>query len=188
MKGVRLTESTVREPLREHLRTRAPVRLSGGVPCAVLVPLFEKDDEVHVWLCRRNASLRQHSGQVSFPGGKHEPSDESLLMTALRESKEEVGVEPSSVDVLGQLDDYFLRHTGFVVTPYVGWLSHEVALTPNPVEVARVFPVPLRTFLGTPTGAAPFVGYTVDGELVWGATAAMARAFASLVLPLVQGG
>jgi 8-oxo-dGTP pyrophosphatase MutT (NUDIX family) len=105
------------------------------------------------------------------------------METALREAQEELGISRSSVDVLGALDDY-LTITGFTISPCVGWLAPEVLIRPNPSEVERAFAVPLRSFLAPPSGVTPWHGWTVDGELVWGATAAILRGFVSVVRAL----
>jgi 8-oxo-dGTP pyrophosphatase MutT (NUDIX family) len=180
-----LDEAGLREPLRRALTARPSRKIPLGqtIPAAVLIPLFEKEGEAHVWLVRRPASMRSHAGQVAFPGGKSERSDESLRVTALREAEEELGIEPASVDVLGVLDDY-ATITGFTITPWVGWLAPDVVIKPNAEEVARAFPAPVRAFLEPPRGILPFRGWTVEGELVWGATAAILRSFAAIVTEL----
>lgn len=129
--------------------------------------------------------MRSHAGQVAFPGGKKESTDDSLLATALRETEEELGIEPRYVDVLGALDDV-ITITGFTVSPWVGWLEPGAVIAPNANEVARAFAVPLRSFLRPPSGVLPWRGWTVDGELVWGATAAIVRGFMALVGELGQ--
>jgi len=183
-----LGEATLREPLRRALASREPRRLPVGktTAAAVLVPLFEKDDETHLWLVRRPKSMRSHAGQVAFPGGKSDPADDSLMETALREAHEELGIARVSVDVLGTLDDY-LTITGFTISPCVGWLAPGVRIHPNPSEVERAFAVPLRSFLEPPSGVLPWRGWTVDGELVWGATAAIVRSFTAIVRALALG-
>jgi 8-oxo-dGTP pyrophosphatase MutT (NUDIX family) len=150
--------------------TEAP----SGTASAVLVPLFERDGEAQVWLARRPTSMRSHAGQVAFPGGKRDAGDRSLLDTALREAHEELGIERASVDVLGPLDSV-VTSTGFTISPWVGWLAPDVEVKPNPSEVARAFAAPLRTFFDEPRGVVPRHGWTVDAELVWGATAAIVR-------------
>jgi 8-oxo-dGTP pyrophosphatase MutT (NUDIX family) len=173
---LRLTESTLREPLRRVLGGHDARELpaSVGTPAAVLVPLFEREGEAHVWLARRPASMRSHAGQVAFPGGKRDASDESLLDTALREADEELGIERACVDVLGALDRV-VTHSGFVISPWVGWLVQSVELRPNPGEVARVFAAPLRAFFEEPEGIPPWSGWTIDAERVWGITATIVR-------------
>jgi 8-oxo-dGTP pyrophosphatase MutT (NUDIX family) len=180
--SLRLTEDALREPLRRVLAARTPKRIPHeiGTAAAVLVPLFEKGGETHVWLVRRPTTMRSHSGQVAFPGGKQDPADASLLATALRETHEEVGLAAAQLDVLGALDDY-VTITRFVVTPFVAWVAPGALIVPNASEVARAFAAPLRTFFDEPTGTFPFKGYDVDGERVWGATAAMLRGLVSVV-------
>ena len=177
-----LNEATVREPLRGRLSARVPVRLPVGptTAAAVLLPLFEEQGEARIWLVRRPASMRSHAGQVAFPGGKSDAGDSSSLVTALRETEEELGIARADVDVLGALDD-LLTVTGFTITPWIGWLARGALVHPNASEVARAFAPPVRAFLEPPGGALPRRGWTVDGELVWGATAAlMARLVTAL--------
>ncbi|MBC7941155.1 MAG: CoA pyrophosphatase [Chitinophagaceae bacterium] len=169
--------------------------LSDRMPAsaAVLIPLVVRTDGLHVLLTRRTDHLRDHAGQISFPGGRSEPQDNDATDTALREAAEEVGLQPGRVDVLGLLPHY-TTVTGFVVTPVVGVVRPPLALTPDPFEVAETFEVPLR-FLMTPAhhrrhvfsfdGAErqflsmPWQGVGGDGlpreYFIWGATAAMLR-------------
>ena len=185
MTGNELHEAALRTRLARALATRQARRLPLGATtaAAVLVPLFERNGETHLWLVRRPTSMRSHAGQVAFPGGKCDASDESLLDTALREAHEELGIQPGSVDVLGALDDT-LTTTGFTISPWVGWLAPDVAVVPNPSEVARAFAAPLRVFFEAPSDPLPWSGWTVDGERVWGATAAILRGFVALVSSL----
>jgi 8-oxo-dGTP pyrophosphatase MutT (NUDIX family) len=182
-----LTEATLREPVRRALSAREPRKLpkGTGTAAAVLVPLFERAGEAHVWLARRPSTMRSHAGQVAFPGGKSDASDASLLDTALRETHEELAIARASVDVLGALDDV-PTITGFAISPWVGWLAPGVEVRPNPTEVARAFAAPLRAFLEEPAGALPFRGWTVEGELVWGATAAIFRGFVAILRTLAE--
>lgn len=140
----------------------------------MLIPLFARNDETHVWLVRRAAGLRKHSGQVALPGGKVDTSDASRLATALREAEEEIGLHRDSVDILGRLDD-LVTVTGFTISPFVGWVSGPFTPRPNPEEVGRVFDAPLSTFFVRARGIPPFHGHAVDGELVWGATGKILR-------------
>lgn len=181
----RLTDGNLREPLRRLLRTRPVREVSAGTarPAAVLVPLFERDGKAHVWLVRRPTTMRSHAGQVAFPGGKSDPSDASPLDTALREADEELGIPREMVDVLGPLDQMHTI-TGFNISPFVGWLAPGVQMRPNSGEVARAFAAPLEAFLESPSGMPPWRGWTVDGELVWGATAGIVRGFVAILREL----
>ncbi len=188
---MKLDEARLREPLRAKLGGRSLVEPPRGYgkASAVLIPLFEREGEAHAWLVRRTRRMRAHSGQVAFPGGKCDPSDASPLATALREAEEEIGLAPDTVDVLGRLED-LSTITGYVIAPFVAWLPGDRASdwspAPNPDEVARVFAAPLRTFLETPRGMPPMRGYPVDGEFVWGATAAIARELMKLVAEVAR--
>jgi 8-oxo-dGTP pyrophosphatase MutT (NUDIX family) len=160
---------------------------------AVLVPLVARDSGLHVLLTRRTEHLRDHAGQISFPGGRSEPEDVDAADTALREAEEEVGLPRSAVDVLGQLPTY-ATVTGFVVTPVVALVQPPFALALDSFEVAEAFEVPLQ-FLMTPAHhrrhvftfdggerqflSMPWVAAGSDGSpreyFIWGATAAMLR-------------
>jgi 8-oxo-dGTP pyrophosphatase MutT (NUDIX family) len=185
LEGRRLDEASLREPLRSALAGREvrKVPLGARTSAAVLIPLFERDGEVRLWLVRRPETMRSHGGQVAFPGGKTDPGDPSSQETALREAEEELGIARATVDVLGALDDY-VTITGFVVSPWVAWLPSDQAVVPNAAEVARAFAPPLRAFLGPQQGIRPWSGWTVDGELVWGATAAILRGFVAILADL----
>jgi len=156
---------------------------------AVLIGIVMRPQPT-VLLTQRTAHLSTHSGQVAFPGGKVDDTDRDVVATALRESQEEVGLEPDRVQVLGTISDY-VTGTAFVVTPVVGLVDPQHTLTPNPDEVASVFEVPLE-FLMNPAYhrrhaleaegrrrewfSMPYQ----DGDeqrFIWGATAGMIRNF-----------
>lgn len=161
---------------------------------AVLVPLVQRE-ELMVLLTRRTDHLRDHAGQVSFPGGRVEPEDVDVVATALRETQEEIGLDARHVQVLGQLPTY-TTGSGFVVTPVVSLVQPGFELALDAFEVAEAFEVPLA-YLMTPAhhrwhalerdGARreflsmPWEGLASDGTprrfFIWGATAAMLRNF-----------
>lgn len=149
-------------------------------PAAVLVPVIDRAAGVTLLLTKRAAHLRDHSGQVAFPGGKVDPEDTSPIDTALREAREEIGLEAGAVRPLGYLDPY-LSGTGFLVIPVVGLVTREARLHPNPAEVAACFEVPLP-FLMDPARhvvrSAAWKGRTryfyaipFEEHLIWGVTA-----------------
>jgi 8-oxo-dGTP pyrophosphatase MutT (NUDIX family) len=185
-------ETVFQDRVRNLLASRKPRRARDADlrPASVLLPLFASEPGAgpDLWLVRRSVDLRTHSGQVALPGGKHEPGDADLLATALRESHEEIGLVPADVDVLGVLDDY-ATHTGFVITPYVGWLARPFTPAPHAAEVARVFAVPLATFDREPRAITMEIGpskrivlsYEAEGETIWGITAAILRGFSLLL-------
>lgn len=159
-----------------------PLHIREPVAAAVLVPIVVRPTGLTVLLTQRTAHLRDHAGQVSFPGGRCEAEDASPIDTALRESSEEVGVEPTQVEVLGTLPDYFTG-TGFRVTPVVGLVTPPLNLRLDDFEVAEAFESPLDFLLD----AANYRRESVEiaGQLrtywavpwqeyfIWGATAGM---------------
>jgi 8-oxo-dGTP pyrophosphatase MutT (NUDIX family) len=151
-------------------------------PASVLVPIVQRPEELRVLFTRRTAHLRDHSGQISFPGGRAEAHDASPEATALREAEEEIGLDPRRVELLGKLSDYHTR-TDFRVTPVVGLVSTPFELRLDAHEVDEAFEVPL-SFLLDPANhqrhAREFQGRQVHyfaipwhEYYIWGATAGM---------------
>lgn len=161
---------------------RLPGREGTPTPAAVLVPLVNRAEGLQVLLTQRSADLPNHPGQISFPGGRIEASDASVDAAALREATEEVGLPSARVSVLGHLSEYETV-TGYRVTPVVGWIEPPFPVTPDPVEVADVFEVPLAFLLDPANqqrhfrmlGALrrDFWAIPYGERFIWGATAAM---------------
>ncbi len=171
-----MTEAELRRrlpPGLEHKRL-APAR---NRPSAVLVVL---EPERGVWLTRRSPLMLNHAGQVSFPGGKIEPSDASVEAAALREAEEEIGLAPTAVEILGRMDD-FVTGTGFHISPVIALVPKYVLLRPDPGEVQAVFCLPFEILLdsGRPRrrravwrgGAREFWFWPHEAHVIWGATA-----------------
>ena len=160
-------------------------------PAGVLVPILQRAEGMSVLLTRRSAELRIHAGQASFPGGRMEPHDPDVRVTALRETHEEVGIAPDLIDVIG-----FLRAmptiTGFAVTPVVGLIRDPVELNIDRSEVDYTFEIPLEFLLDERNDQLverEWEGkrfllreFHFDRERVWGATAYMILAFRKFVL------
>ncbi len=172
----------LREALRgPSLRRNVP---EGFRRAGVLVPLISRGAECLIVLTTRTQEVETHKGQVSFPGGMMDSGDPDIAATALRETQEELGIAPDSIEIIGWLDD-LATPTRFVITPIVGILSPSVEFTPNPLEVAEVFHLPLSFFSAPGSGRREImerdgspheVWFYDDGShLVWGATAAIIR-------------
>jgi 8-oxo-dGTP pyrophosphatase MutT (NUDIX family) len=153
---------------------------------AVLLLLVQARGEAALLLTERSQTVERHRGQISLPGGVVEPG-ESPLDAALRETSEEIGVRAQDVTILGALGDEETVVSGFKLTPYVGSILYPYQLTPSPAEVTRVLEVPLGTLLDPRNVRAEqwdhggvsrtMVFFSVNGDVVWGATARVITQF-----------
>lgn len=163
----------------DRLRTSLP---KAPVPAAVLVPLIERERGLTVLLTRRAATLKDHAGQISFPGGRIEPEDVDAWHAALREAHEEIGLSREFVEFAGYLPDHWVG-TGFMVTPAVGFVNPGYDLSIATAEVHEVFEVPLAFILDAANHQARtrvLAGATLEvydipygDRIIWGATAGM---------------
>ncbi|MBU3543801.1 CoA pyrophosphatase [Polynucleobacter sp. MWH-Mekk-B1] len=151
---------------------------------AVLIPLLLQPNGLSVLLTQRTTHLRDHGGQISFPGGRMDPEDAGPNETALRESEEEIGLERERVEIIGQLPEY-LTVSGYSVTPIIGLVKPQAEYVLDEFEVADIFEVPL-SFLMDPAnhqvrvwqseqGSRRFYSMPYEGRFIWGATAGMLR-------------
>jgi 8-oxo-dGTP pyrophosphatase MutT (NUDIX family) len=151
-------------------------------PAAVLVPLVNRAEDMTVLFTQRTAHLSDHAGQISFPGGRAEPHDPGPVATALRETREEIGLAADRVEVIGTLPRY-RTVTHYEITPVVGLIEPPIPLTLDAFEVAEVFEVPLRFFLDPAHHESHSYEYQgtlrryyampYQGKYIWGATAGM---------------
>lgn len=142
----------------------------------VLLLMFDVDGRPHTILTKRADHLAHHPGQVSLPGGRYEPVDGSLARTALRETREEIGVPEEHVRIVRQLAPVHTRVSGFLVTPFIGLAVGSVEPTPCDREISRIMRVPLDDIVDADSRLPRFptvatLRYPLDGEDVWGATA-----------------
>ncbi len=152
-----------------------------GIASAVLVPLFVRDDALHLLYTKRSDHVPHHRGQVSFPGGRHvADADPTLLATALRETEEEIGVAPAHVEVLGPLPPIHTFRTNFLITPFVGVIPHPYDFRPSPFEVSEIFDVSIAHLLDPASaaeeqwtfddGTFPVRTFRSGAHVIWGAT------------------
>ncbi|MDQ1196259.1 8-oxo-dGTP pyrophosphatase MutT (NUDIX family) [Rhizobium sp. SORGH_AS 787] len=185
--GVAEREDRASQDIGDHILNPS-VRLSGdGIrlkDAAVLVPVIDDGDEARVIFTQRTKTLRNHSGQISFPGGGIDAQDRSPEEAALRETEEEIGMSHRFIETVGRMPDY-ISGTGFRIKPVLAVVRRGFTLTPNPAEVDEVFEVPL-SFLMNPAnhsrGSRMFQGrerffYEMPyGErYIWGITAGIVR-------------
>jgi 8-oxo-dGTP pyrophosphatase MutT (NUDIX family) len=151
---------------------------------AVLIPVVAHESGVTILLTMRTPHLAVHAGQIAFPGGKIEPGDAGPGPAAIREAREEIGLDPAAVGIVGYLDPY-LTGTGYRVTPVVGRVAPEPLLSLNPAEVQEAFEVPL-SFLMQPENhhrasrvlngrERTFYEMPFEGRYIWGITAGIIR-------------
>ncbi len=175
------------ERLASVLKANPPqrVRIKGARQAAVLLPIVA-DPEPTLILTVRTETLPNHKGQISFPGGSIDDTDASAEDAALRETQEELGLDPAAVRVLGELDTTPTFVSGYVVSPFVGWLEKKPTLAPNPAEVAKVLEVPLTDLVDEIRREPGFehAGRTYPTEawiwrdyVIWGVTARLIRLF-----------
>lgn len=171
-----MPEAARRAPLDQVRRLFA--RRAGGdppeAPGATLLALFEERGDSRVILIRRAIALAVHAGEIGLPGGRVEPG-ETMVAAALREADEEVGIDPSTVEVVGWLDTVTGRTTGSVVTPVVGFLDARPRLVAAPAEVEAVFDIGLsdlmRVYRSEHWGDRPMHFFELAEDVVWGLTA-----------------
>jgi len=168
--GLALADATPRERLANNRNA-----------ASVLVPMFQRGNDLHLVYIRRSDDVASHRGQVAFPGGRVDPGDTSALAAALREAYEEVGIDPSTVEVLGAFPAMSTLSSGMIVAPFVGVIPGDAVLRPQPEEVADIFDVPL-TALRDPRyrgnyqwsrdggRKSQFPAILYGGQTIWGLT------------------
>ena len=177
-----LTRFLLQRPAPAHR-----LMLAGLKPAAVLIPLVERPQGLHLLLTRRSPTLRHHPGQISFPGGRQDPEDESLIHTALRETHEELGIPASQIRVIGSLTPLNTISL-YDVLPVLAMIDPGYRLALSPDEVEQAFEVPLSHVLDPahhialtlPRAGKRHTIYWIPWQhsFIWGATASMIRQLA----------
>ncbi|MEX1126036.1 MAG: CoA pyrophosphatase [Acidimicrobiia bacterium] len=172
---------------RLHLNEDPP-ELGDGPVAAVLAALYEDDDDrVRIVLTKRPDTMPTHAGHISLPGGRAHPADQGPVETALREAHEEVGIDPSAVEVLGFLPAIDTVEFKPWVVPVVGRLKSPVHLIPSEREVVRIYTPPLEELAdenrwwSVPWNGHQVWYYDLGGDTLWGATARMVRSLVGLL-------
>jgi 8-oxo-dGTP pyrophosphatase MutT (NUDIX family) len=184
---------TLRDGIAEALRSRVPRRADRPDfrQAAVLLPLSQRETGPHLILTKRTEEVPTHKGQIGFPGGGFEEGDTDLLATALRETQEEIGLQPGDVEIIGTLDDTVTVTSRHVVRPFVGFVPYPYPYRLDPFEIERLIHLPILPLLS----GAPFreeiwerdgqpitvYFYEYDGDTIWGLTARILRQFVEAV-------
>ena len=154
---------------------------------AVLVPVFLKNGQYHILFIQRTERVKEHKGQISFPGGAYEKADVSLLNTALREAREEIGLAPGDVRIMGELDDSVTATSNYVISPFVGLIPYPYSFKPDKWETEELLEIPITTLLDKNRFSERITvqnGQAIDtcfyqygDRSIWGATAKILRQF-----------
>ena len=200
----RLKEPLPGRPAQERMTGRVvtmpPTVPENAKPSAVLCLLFPMNDELHLLLMKRREDSTAHSGQVSFPGGRVELTDENYMFTALREANEEVGIQQHEVEVLGALTPLYIPVSNFNVFPYIAFTPQRPLYNLSQNEVSYTIEVPLasllaperKTITDVRSPASPQIIRNVnayvltDGTVIWGATAMIISELEVIVSNLVK--
>ena len=185
--------------LTTRIKTKSEVTFPNteetAIPAAVLILLFPFEDDIQFFLTKRTEDVEHHKGQISLPGGIRE-NNESLHQTALRETKEEIGIDPNTIMNLGSLTPFFIPVTGYIVHPFIGWCKEKPSTKVHDVEVNQLFSVSISELLDENIlqneewnirGYDAIVPYYNFGKCkVWGATAAILSEFKLILKGIVN--
>ena len=167
-----------------------PFSINNSTASAVLILLYLEDNEIYFFLTKRTDELENHKGQISLPGGTQE-KNEKLIDTALRETQEEIGINKTSISIIGSMTPLFVPVTGFMIYPFIGYSLNKLYPKPDPVEVATIFSVNISDLLNKEnrtTEQRNIRGYDVqvpyfklDNYQIWGATSMILSEFRDLI-------
>jgi len=154
---------------------------------AVLLPIYYKEGQYYILLTKRAETVRDHKGQISFPGGAYEAEDGVLVNTALRECAEEIGLTADEIEVLGELDDTLTHTSNYIISPFVALIPWPYQLKVDQKEIEEVIEVPILALLNNngqheeteiidDEAATPYF-YYYQGKVIWGATARILNQF-----------
>ncbi len=185
-------EESATELIRRILteNPKKTVEDSSLTPAGVTLLLYRKDGEYCILLNKRTDTVDDHKGEISFPGGRKDPEDKTLLDTALRETHEEMGISPDDVDILGEIDDV-PTNTSYLISTFVGTIPYPYKFAPSDAEVAEVLEVPISTLIDHDSARDEVrvrdgelvnsVSYSYNGHLIFGATARILSRFLELL-------
>jgi 8-oxo-dGTP pyrophosphatase MutT (NUDIX family) len=173
----------VKQQIEKILRHRKKEKITGENlrAAAVLIPLFYNQGQCHVLFTQRSDEVNFHKGQVCFPGGTQEPSDSSLLQTALREIEEEISLKAKDVEILGELDDSMTLTSNYVISPFVAFIPHPYPFHADGREIKEIFSVPVSFLMDEANFKLDSYAYEYEGHVIWGATARILRQFIDLL-------
>ena len=183
--------------LRDRLRRVLPslnkqvTGITSERRAGVLLIFYPKNGEAHILFTKRSQEVAEHKGEISFPGGAYDTQDKTIIQTALRESKEELGLNVSEFEILGELDDVYVPPTRFLITPFVAFMNQPPKPEPSLLEISEVLEIPASELLNPSifreevreaAGMKRQLQFYSYGQyVIWGATARILRQFLDLV-------
>ena len=188
----------VEHRLRQALSRRKKRRIVDAtmVSAAVLLPIYYKEGQYYILFIKRTNKVKEHKGQISFPGGAYEEGDGMLVDTALRECAEEIGLVADKVEVLGELDDMVTTVSNYIVTPFVGLISWPHQLRADGEEVKEIIEVPVQALLDKESlregsevsngKEVPLYFYRYKRTVIWGATARILNQFLDIFTRVME--
>jgi 8-oxo-dGTP pyrophosphatase MutT (NUDIX family) len=177
----------VKEGIKQILAQREKQRIADPkrVSAAVLVPIYEKDGQYHILFIKRTELVEKHKGEISFPGGTYEARDKTLLDTALRESAEEISLNPDDVEILGELDDVVSVKTNYLISPFLAFIPYPYEFEVDGQEAEEIIEIPVLELMDIGSSheevrdrqTVTVHQYDYQGRVIWGATARILAEF-----------
>ncbi len=195
--GGNVTIGSVKRRLKQALSRRQKKRIvhPTRVPSAVLVPIYRKQGQYHILFIQRTEKVKDHKGQISFPGGAYEEQDGTLQNTAIRESAEEISLMPGDIEILGELDDMMTIGTNYVISPYVAAIPWPYAFKVDGWETEEIIEVPISALLNKDClrresdvlegRVVKTYLYHYQERVIWGATARIVKQFLDIIAPIL---
>jgi 8-oxo-dGTP pyrophosphatase MutT (NUDIX family) len=172
-------------------REKRYINDTSRVQSAVLIPLYQKQGQYYIVFIKRTETVKDHKGQISFPGGMRDADDRTLLHTAVRESREEIGLRQKDIEVIGELDDELTTTSNYIVTPFVAMIPWPYRFRKNEDEVAEIMQAPIAALLEKDKqsegneilNGQPIASYTYnyEGKVIWGATARILKKLLDII-------
>jgi 8-oxo-dGTP pyrophosphatase MutT (NUDIX family) len=172
-------------------REKSYINDTSRVPSAVMIPLYQKQEQYYIVFIKRTETVKDHKGQISFPGGMRDADDRTLLHTAVRESREEIGLRQKDIEVIGELDDELTTTSNYIVTPFVAMIPWPYRFRKNEDEVAEIMQAPIAALLEKDKlsegseilNGQPIKSYTYnyEGKVIWGATARILKKLLDII-------
>ena len=185
------------ESLRQALSQRQKRHIVDArrVPSAVLIPIYYKEGQYYILFTQRTEKVKDHKGQISFPGGAYEEQDGTLVNTALREAAEEIGLMASDVEVLGELDDMLTIDTGYIISPFVAVIPWPYQFKLDGWETEELIEVPISALFDKDCvrqetdvldgQVVTTYFYHYQGRVIWGATARILKQLLDLLVGII---